>query len=94
MVDGSSVAQLSSILFSLSKEVTLDVEVRLRFIEVDNELVDLEDALQEELAGIIWLQSVRLDEEPSGVVTILVLETGPLLELMVDELEVELLDSD
>ena len=47
MVDGSSVTQLSSISVSLSKEVTLDVEVRLRFMGVDNELVgELEDVLQ------------------------------------------------
>jgi len=66
----------------------MDVEVRLqsvRLMEVDNELVGkLED---EELAGEIWLQLVRLD---AGVVTV---EAGPPLELVVGELEVELLDS-
>jgi len=89
-VNGPSVVQLLSI--SLSKDVALDVEVRLqsvRLIEVYNELVgELED---EELAGEIWLQLVRLDAGPPGVVTI---EAGPLLELAVSELEVELFDRD
>ena len=62
--DGPSVVQLLSASVLLSKDVALDVEVRLqsvRLIEVDNELVgELED---EELAGKIWLQLVRLDAE-------------------------------
>ena len=53
-MDGPSVVQLLSTSDSLSKDVALDVEVRLlsvRLIEVDNELVgELED---EELAGEI-----------------------------------------
>jgi len=91
-VDGPSVVQLLSTSVSLSKDVALDVKVRLqsvRLIEVDNELIgELED---EELAGEIWLQLVRLDAGPPGVVTI---EVGPLMELVEGELEVELLDSD
>jgi len=54
-VDGPSVVQLLSTFISLTKDVALNLEIRLqsvRLIGVDDELVgELED---EELAGEIW----------------------------------------
>jgi len=42
---------------------------------------------QEDLAGEIWLQSIRLDVKPAGMITILALKAGPLLTIEVHELE-------
>ena len=54
-MDGPSVVQLLSTFISLTKDVALNLEIRLqsvRLIGVDDELVgELED---EELAGEIW----------------------------------------